>query len=56
MLPPRLSVVTLFTDDVPALRRFYEPGEPERLRSRVRPVDHGPLWTAYLDALTGAVR
>lgn len=39
-----------------ALRRFYEPGEPERLRSGVRPVDHGPLWTAYLDALTGAVR
>ncbi|GAA4376389.1 glycosyltransferase [Actinomadura verrucosospora] len=36
-----------------ALRRFYEPGEPERLRSGVRPVDHGPLWTAYLDALTG---
>jgi uncharacterized protein len=24
MLPPRLSVVTLFTDDVPARRRFYE--------------------------------
>ena len=39
-----------------ALRRFYEPGEPERLRSGVRPVDHGPLWTAYVDALTGAVR
>ncbi|WP_149259124.1 glycosyltransferase family 4 protein [Actinomadura sp. K4S16] len=36
-----------------ALRRFYEPGEPERLRSGVRPVDHGPLWAAYLDALTG---
>ncbi|MFI0367200.1 glycosyltransferase family 4 protein [Actinomadura sp. 1N219] len=50
-------------DDVPslaaALRRFYSPGEPERLRSGVRPVDHGPLWAAYLDALTaltGAVR
>ncbi|NYD49437.1 glycosyltransferase involved in cell wall biosynthesis [Actinomadura luteofluorescens] len=47
-------------DDVPslagALRRFYEPGEPERLRSGVRPVDHGPVWAAYLDALTGAVR
>ncbi|GAA2285159.1 glycosyltransferase [Actinomadura luteofluorescens] len=39
-----------------ALRRFYEPGEPERLRSGVRPVDHGPVWAAYLDALTGAVR
>ncbi|WUI04614.1 glycosyltransferase family 4 protein [Spirillospora sp. NBC_00431] len=42
-------------DDVPslaaALRRFYSPGEPERLRSGVRPVDHGPLWAAYLDAL-----
>ncbi|WP_199487374.1 glycosyltransferase family 4 protein [Actinomadura spongiicola] len=45
-------------DDVPslaaALRRFYAPGEPERLRSGVRPVDHGPVWAAYLDALTGA--
>ncbi|MFA1551620.1 glycosyltransferase family 4 protein [Actinomadura chokoriensis] len=39
-----------------ALRRFYAPGEPERLRSGVRPVDHGPLWTAYVDTLTGAVR
>ncbi len=39
-----------------ALRRFYEPGEPERLRSGVRPVDHGPVWAAYLDALTGAAR
>lgn len=39
-----------------ALRRFYAPGEPERLRSGVRPVDHGPLWTAYIDALTGAAR
>jgi glycosyltransferase involved in cell wall biosynthesis len=52
-------------DDVAALaaavRRFYAPGEPERLRSGVRPVDHGPVWAAYLDmltgeALTGAVR
>ncbi|WP_131737846.1 glycosyltransferase family 4 protein [Actinomadura roseirufa] len=40
-----------------ALERFYAPGEPERLRSGVRPVDHGPMWTAYLDALAGgAVR
>ncbi|MFA1539705.1 glycosyltransferase family 4 protein [Actinomadura monticuli] len=39
-----------------ALRRFYEPGEPERFRSGVRPVDDGPLWAAYIDALTGAVR
>lgn len=47
-------------DDVPslaaALRRFYTPGEPERLRSGVRPVDHAPLWAAYLDALTDAAR
>ncbi|MFF4241569.1 glycosyltransferase family 4 protein [Actinomadura geliboluensis] len=39
-----------------ALRRFYEPGEPERLRSGVRPVDHGPLWAAYVDTLTGGLR
>ncbi|WP_242889324.1 glycosyltransferase family 4 protein [Actinomadura litoris] len=47
-------------DDVPALtralERFYAPGEPERLRSGVRPVDHGPVWAAYLDVLTGAIR
>ncbi|GAA0216104.1 glycosyltransferase [Actinomadura nitritigenes] len=35
-----------------ALTRFYAPGEPERLRSGVRPVDHGPVWAAYLAALT----
>jgi glycosyltransferase involved in cell wall biosynthesis len=34
-----------------ALKRFYAPGEPGRLREGVRPVDHGPLWTAYLDEL-----
>ncbi|TDC64577.1 glycosyltransferase [Actinomadura sp. GC306] len=42
-----------------ALHRFYAPGEPERLRSGVRPVDHAPVWAAYLDALTalrGAAR
>ncbi|MFG2002414.1 glycosyltransferase family 4 protein [Spirillospora sp. NPDC048911] len=39
-----------------ALKRFYAPGEPERLREGVRPVDHEPLWAAYLDALTGARR
>lgn len=39
-----------------ALNRFYASGEPERLRSGVRPVDHGPVWAAYLDALTGAAR
>ncbi|MBA9007941.1 glycosyltransferase family 4 protein [Thermomonospora cellulosilytica] len=42
-------------DDVPsltrALERFYAPGEPERLRSAVRPVDDTPLWDAYLDRL-----
>ncbi|MEV5830796.1 glycosyltransferase family 4 protein [Spirillospora sp. NPDC052242] len=35
-----------------ALDRFYAPGEPERLRSGVRPADHGPLWDAYVAALT----
>ncbi|TDC45559.1 glycosyltransferase [Actinomadura sp. KC345] len=35
-----------------ALNGFYTPGEPERLRSGVRPVDHAPVWAAYLDALT----
>lgn len=39
-----------------ALERFYAPGEPERLRSGVHPVDHGPVWAAYLDTLTGGVR
>ncbi|MFC6885891.1 glycosyltransferase family 4 protein [Actinomadura yumaensis] len=34
-----------------ALKRFYAPGEPERLRAAVDPVDHGPVWNAYLDAL-----
>ncbi|XVQ12247.1 glycosyltransferase family 4 protein [Spirillospora sp. CA-255316] len=34
-----------------ALKRFYAPGEPERLRSGVRPVDHTPLWEAYVDVL-----
>ncbi|GAA4091031.1 glycosyltransferase family 4 protein [Actinomadura miaoliensis] len=36
-----------------ALKRFYAPGEPERLRSGVRPVDHEPVWAAYLETLTG---
>jgi glycosyltransferase involved in cell wall biosynthesis len=36
-----------------ALKRFYAPGEPERLRSGVRPVDHAPVWAEYLKALTG---
>lgn len=34
-----------------ALRRFYAPGEPARLRAGVRPVDAEPHWTAYLDEL-----
>jgi glycosyltransferase involved in cell wall biosynthesis len=34
-----------------ALKRLYAPGEPERLRGGVRPVDHGPLWKSYLDEL-----
>ncbi|SEF97704.1 Glycosyltransferase involved in cell wall bisynthesis [Thermomonospora echinospora] len=34
-----------------ALKRFYAPGEPERLRASVRPVDDAPLWSAYLDRL-----
>ncbi|WP_030168883.1 glycosyltransferase family 4 protein [Spirillospora albida] len=39
-----------------ALTRFYADGTPERLRSGVRPVDHTPVWDAYLDELTGAAR
>ncbi|MFI0357209.1 glycosyltransferase family 4 protein [Actinomadura sp. 9N407] len=34
-----------------ALKRFYAPGEPERLREGVSPVDHAPLWDAYVDVL-----
>ena len=37
-----------------ALSAFYAPGGPERLRAGVRPVDHAPVWAAYLDALTEA--
>ncbi|WP_433328867.1 glycosyltransferase family 4 protein [Spirillospora sp. CA-294931] len=37
-----------------ALKRFYAPGEPERLRSGVRPVDHTPLWNSYIETLTGS--
>jgi glycosyltransferase involved in cell wall biosynthesis len=39
-----------------ALKRFYAPGEPHRLREGVRPVDHGPRWAAYVDELLGASR
>lgn len=36
-----------------ALKRFYEPGMPQRLRAGVRPVDPEPYWAAYLDTLLG---
>ncbi|MEO3786642.1 glycosyltransferase family 4 protein [Actinocorallia sp. B10E7] len=35
-----------------AIVRFYR--EPERFRAQVRRPDHGPVWDAYLLALTGA--
>ncbi|WP_067491417.1 glycosyltransferase family 4 protein [Actinomadura hibisca] len=34
-----------------ALKRFYAPGEPERLRAAIEPIDHGPLWEAYVAEL-----
>lgn len=34
-----------------ALERFYRPGEPERMRAAVRPVDPAPYWDAYVAAL-----
>jgi glycosyltransferase involved in cell wall biosynthesis len=34
-----------------ALRRFYTPGEPARLRMGVKPVDAEPHWAAYLEQL-----
>jgi glycosyltransferase involved in cell wall biosynthesis len=34
-----------------ALRRFCEPGEGDRLRAGVQPVDPEPYWGAYLKAL-----
>jgi glycosyltransferase involved in cell wall biosynthesis len=37
-----------------ALRRFYAPGEPERLRSGVKAVDPEPYWAAYVETLLGA--
>jgi glycosyltransferase involved in cell wall biosynthesis len=37
-----------------AVKRFYEPGMPERLRSGVRAVDPEPFWAAYLQALLDA--
>ncbi|GIH89693.1 glycosyltransferase family 4 protein [Planobispora siamensis] len=37
-----------------ALTRFYEPGEPERLRAGVKAVDPEPYWAAYVEALLAA--
>ena len=34
-----------------ALTRFGAPGEAERLRAGVRPVDSEPLWDSYLKTL-----
>jgi glycosyltransferase involved in cell wall biosynthesis len=34
-----------------ALKGFYAPGEPERLRAGVRAVDPEPFWAAYVEAL-----
>ncbi|MCW2913619.1 MAG: glycosyl transferase group 1 [Actinomycetia bacterium] len=34
-----------------ALKRFYAPGEPARLRAGVSPVDSEPVWNAYLSTL-----
>jgi glycosyltransferase involved in cell wall biosynthesis/ubiquinone/menaquinone biosynthesis C-methylase UbiE len=42
-------------DDVESLTQtlqsFYQPGEPERLRSAVQPVDPDPYWKNYLEGL-----
>lgn len=34
-----------------ALKRFYAPGEPARLRAGVRPVDPAPYWSRYVETL-----
>jgi glycosyltransferase involved in cell wall biosynthesis len=34
-----------------ALRRFYAPGEPARLRAGVKPIDAEPHWVTYLEQL-----
>jgi len=34
-----------------AIDRFYQPGEPLRLRASVKTADWAPLWDAYIDAL-----
>ncbi|GAA4570767.1 glycosyltransferase family 4 protein [Planotetraspora kaengkrachanensis] len=38
-----------------ALKRFYEPGTPARLRSGVKAVDPDPFWAVYLGTLLAAV-
>lgn len=35
-----------------AIRRFYQPGVPQRIREAVRPVDPAPYWARYLEVLT----
>jgi glycosyltransferase involved in cell wall biosynthesis len=37
-----------------ALRRFYRPGEPERLRAGVKPVDPEPYWAAYVETVSSS--
>jgi glycosyltransferase involved in cell wall biosynthesis len=37
-----------------ALKHFYEPGTPARLREGVRPVDPEPHWAVYLETLLNA--
>lgn len=34
-----------------ALERFYQPGEPERMRAAVTPVNPEPHWRTYVDQL-----
>ena len=34
-----------------AIRQFYQPGVPERMRAEINPVDPDPHWRRYLDAL-----
>jgi glycosyltransferase involved in cell wall biosynthesis len=35
-----------------AIERFYEPGEPARLRGNVKRPEPVPAWQAYVEALT----
>ena len=34
-----------------AIRNFYQPGVPERMRAEIEPVDPDPYWQRYLEAL-----